>query len=351
MPQLNLDCEGPLTLNDNAFELCAHFIPQGDKLFALVSKYDDYLADIEKRPGYKAGDTLKLVLPFLKAFDVTNRLMKEFSQKTLKLVPKALAFLRFAAKVWPTYIISTSYRPYLEALSAVSGFPLENVFCTEVDLDKVHLSREEIKLLQELARELATLPMIDWPENAKALSDLPPESQKVILRLDQIFWQIIPETAAGRFLEEVNPIGGPEKARAVSESLERTGLTAEDVLYVGDSITDVEAFSLVRENQGGSVSFNGNRYALRAAEFFALAPQAASLACLAVIFDQGGREGLLKEARAQSLHPCKRLEGELASYAVDFAFGLVADFDFEELVARSVSLRKKVRGAAVGALG
>jgi predicted HAD superfamily phosphohydrolase len=58
MPQLNLDCEGPLTLNDNAFELCEAFIPEGDKLFTLVSKYDDYLADIEKRPGYKAGDTL-----------------------------------------------------------------------------------------------------------------------------------------------------------------------------------------------------------------------------------------------------------------------------------------------------
>ena len=30
------DCEGPLTLNDNAFELCAHFIEDGDELFKIL---------------------------------------------------------------------------------------------------------------------------------------------------------------------------------------------------------------------------------------------------------------------------------------------------------------------------
>ena len=60
MPNLQLDtaCEGPLALNDNAFELCREFIkPQGDRFFQQVSRYDDYLAEVAKRPGYKAGDT------------------------------------------------------------------------------------------------------------------------------------------------------------------------------------------------------------------------------------------------------------------------------------------------------
>ena len=351
MPQVNLDCEGPLTLNDNAFELSETFIPQGGKFFALVSKYDDYLADVEKRPGYKAGDTLKLILPFLKAYGVTNALMREFSKKTLKFVPKAPSFLRFAVTHWPTFIISTSYRPYLEALCEVTGFPRENVFSTEVDLDRVNLSPEEERLLRELAQEIASLPMISWPEGAKGLDDLSPEDQGVVLRLEEIFWRLIPETKAGRFLEEVNPVGGPEKARAVGQSLERTGLTLEEVLYVGDSITDVEAFSLVREGSGGAVSFNGNRYALKAAEFYALAPQAAALACLAVIFDEGGREGLLKESKALSFSPCQRLKGDLSNFRDDFEFGRIEGADFEALVARSEAYRKKVRGAAIGALG
>ncbi len=71
--QLDTDCEGPLALNDNAFELCREFIkPQGDRFFQQVSRYDDYLAEVAKKPGYKGGNTLKLILPFLKAHGLTN---------------------------------------------------------------------------------------------------------------------------------------------------------------------------------------------------------------------------------------------------------------------------------------
>lgn len=35
------DCEGPISKNDNAFELSSNFIPNGDKLFTNISKYDD----------------------------------------------------------------------------------------------------------------------------------------------------------------------------------------------------------------------------------------------------------------------------------------------------------------------
>ena len=55
------DCEGPLTLNDNAFELANHFIDNGGELFKILSLYDDYLVDEVKKPNYKAGNTLLLI--------------------------------------------------------------------------------------------------------------------------------------------------------------------------------------------------------------------------------------------------------------------------------------------------
>ena len=58
------DCEGPISINDNAFELSSHFIEDGDKFFEIVSRYDDVLADVLKRQGYNAGGTLKLYYPF-----------------------------------------------------------------------------------------------------------------------------------------------------------------------------------------------------------------------------------------------------------------------------------------------
>lgn len=351
MPQVNLDCEGPLTLNDNAFELCEAFIPRGDKFFALVSRYDDYLADIEKRPGYKAGDTLKLILPFLTAFDVNNSLVREFSRRTLKLLPGAPELLSFLTETLSAFIISTSSRPYLEALCEATGFPMANVFCTEVDFDRYRPRGAEKKLLKELSQEIAALPMIEIPEGSRGLSDLPENSQRVVLRLNEIFWQIIPELETGRFLEEVNPIGGPEKARATEDSLAATGLSAEEVLYVGDSITDVEAFELVKQAGGGAVSFNGNRYALRAAEFYCLAPQARAIGCLTSLFMEDGREGLLSVAKSLNFSLCRTLPEKLTGWNKDLKFGVIAAEDFEELVEKSLKIRKEVRGKAIGALG
>jgi energy-converting hydrogenase A subunit R len=40
------DCEGPISKNDNAMELAASFVPQGERFFSLLSKYDDFLADV-----------------------------------------------------------------------------------------------------------------------------------------------------------------------------------------------------------------------------------------------------------------------------------------------------------------
>ena len=97
--QLDTDCEGPLALNDNAFELCRDFIkPQGDRFLGRVRRYDDYLAGVAKKPGYKSGDTLKLILPFLKAHGLTNAQMGTYSRQNMKLAPGVEgAFRSFSA--------------------------------------------------------------------------------------------------------------------------------------------------------------------------------------------------------------------------------------------------------------
>ena len=74
------DCEGPLTLNDNAFELADNFIENGGKLFKILSLYDDYLVDIVKKENYKAGNTLKLILPFFVVENLKNKDLVDFSQ-------------------------------------------------------------------------------------------------------------------------------------------------------------------------------------------------------------------------------------------------------------------------------
>ena len=100
----------------------------------------------------------------------------------------------------------------------------------------------------------------------------------------------------GVIYREVNPVGGPEKARALEESLSRTGLTMADVIYVGDSITDVQAFEAVRAGGGLGISFNGNRYAVKAAEVSIIADNAWPIALVASVFRLWGKEGVMELA-------------------------------------------------------
>src|SRR3989304_8290436 len=57
------DLEGPLSPQDNAYELMKLF-PNGDKVFEVISRYDDLLT-LEEKEGYEPGDTLALIVPFL----------------------------------------------------------------------------------------------------------------------------------------------------------------------------------------------------------------------------------------------------------------------------------------------
>jgi len=320
-------------------ELSEFHIPEGHHFFAMVSKYDDYLADIEKRQGYKAGDTLKLILPFLKAFGATDEGMKQFSREHILLVPGAKEALHEILAIMETFIISTSYEPYIDALCDVIGFPKARTYSTQISLDRYGMRDEERERLIDLGKEISVMEMIEWPEDAKGLTDLSQKDRNVIQRLDAIFWKEIQTMSIGRILSEVNPVGGREKANAVLLSLERTGNSLEDVIYVGDSITDVVAFELVRKGGGMTISFNGNRYALRSAEIACLSPHASTLTPLADAFRKGGKEELMEIVdgwREDSGYPkvCR-----------------ITDENRSLLIQESEAFRKQVRGVAAGSLG
>jgi len=368
MPQLNIDCEGPVTQNDNAYELCEDMMPEGGNFFAGVSRYDDYLADIEKRQGYKAGDTLKLVLPFLMAYGATNEKIEEFSEKTLMLLPGAGDMLSRIAGLMPAFIISTSYCPYLQALCRVTGFPADNVYCTSIDLDRYKLTEQEQKRLERLASEIVGQGLLDWPEGAKDIRDLSNKNQALVSRMDNIFWKEIPGMGIGRILSDINPVGGPEKAKAVEDSLKRTGLTLSEVLYVGDSITDVQALELVKNAQGVAVSFNGNRYAIKAARWACMCGSTGIIHAIARLLTLNGMDAVdglmgyigIEQAKGAELldalasmgvepaylDPLRRLSGEDAP-----GLFLINSSNIFDVIKYSEYVRKNVRGLSVGDLG
>lgn len=353
------DCEGPISKNDNAFELTAHFIPEGDKLFANISKYDDVLADALQRPGYSAGSTLKLVLPFFKAYDVTDKQMEDFSEKNIVLIANSKNTLHHVQAIAEAFIVSTSYEHYIRALCKALAFPYENTYCTKLSLDKYTITQQEKKCLKEIAKEISKMQIITIPPEAKAIEDFSCNDQMAIQRLDEIFWNEIPKMGSGRLLTDVVTVGGAQKAEAIRDAVKRLDARLADVMYVGDSITDVEAFKLVRANGGLTVSFNGNSYAVKNAEVAVLSENNVVTAVIADLFCRFGKEKTMNALRSWSFEALKKsgvddaLLRQLSGLYLDALpkAQIVTAQNMKTLVKESSEFRKKVRGVAIGRLG
>lgn len=353
------DCEGPISKNDNAYELTCRVVPNGDKFFSLISKYDDVLADVFKRRGYRAGDTLKLILPFLKAYDVTNQKMKDFAAKNILLVPGAKDTMQFVQKVMPSYIVSTSYEHYISALCKVTGFPVKNTCSTRVNIDQYRITQQEKETLKQLAQEIAKMPMLEIPKNASSLEDFALRDQTTIKRLDEIFWSVIPSMSLGRIFDDVNPVGGKEKASAVQEIVARCDCSVDCAMYVGDSITDVECFRFVRKGDGLTVSFNGNEYAVREAEIAVMSENTIITSILADTFLRLGKGSVLKLAgdwslptlRQSKVNPALLNKIEQLHTQNPPRVRVITRDDMEETAKESTAFRKRVRGEAIAKLG
>jgi len=353
------DCEGPISKNDNAFELATHFVPQGDSFFTLISRYDDILADIVKEPGYKAGDTLKLILPFLKAYGATNQGIIKYSSKNVLLVPGAKSMLQFVRAIMPSFIVSTSYEQYMRALCSLINFPYENVYCTRLDIDKYKLDEKERERLKQLRKEMSALPMFKIPKNARSLQDFPTQHQRAIKKLDQVFWEEIDKMEIGKILNEINPVGGYEKAEGIRRITARLGNTLSNVMYVGDSITDVSAFQLIRKEEGLTISFNGNEYAVREAEIAVLSKNAVVTAVLADTFSKFGKNGVFKLVKEWNHQGFQRygVDSSLQEHALELyperlpQVEMITLDNNERLIKESSAFRKTVRGEVIGKLG
>jgi energy-converting hydrogenase A subunit R len=353
------DCEGPISKNDNAFELTKHFVPKGAKLFTLISKYDDVLADILKKSEYNAGNTLKLIIPFLKAYDVTENNIEQFSARNLLLLADSKVTLKYIQKIVPAFIISTSYEQYIKVLCRALEFPYENTYCTKLSIDKYSITNKEKKDLIEIGLELSALPPIKIPQNAKNLNDFSEETQKIIKRLDTIFWKDISNSPLSNFLSDIIPIGGYQKAEAIKDITRKMNTSIENVIYFGDSITDVEALSLVTEKGGLAVSFNGNQYAITNSKVAVMSNSNLVTAVITDLFCNSGREETVKILKNWSAKTLKKsgLNEDLLSLFLNTSrenlpkIQILTPENIDLLIKESTAFRKSVRGEAVGRLG
>ena len=358
--QFITDLEGPVTINDNPRDLCGHFIDRGQRLFAVVSRYDQVLARVIRRQGYKSGDHLRLILPFLKAYGVTDNRMQEFSRKHVKVVPGADKAMRFVQELMASFLVSSGYEHFVGAVCEEIGFPFDNVYCTRLSLDSVRIDDWESQILKNFAQEIALMPMLEVPPGARSMREFPSKDQQTIARLDEIFWQEMSDLSSYRFLNEVSIIGGDDKAASIVDVCKKTGVSMEDTCYIGDDVSDVQALALVKRGGGLPIAFNANESAVKEAEVLVLSSNAVTTSILAEAFHRAGRDGAMSLVENWTI-PGIRDSGLVHDYLVrelERAFPKqlprvvrITRENLEPLVQESLRFREKENSEAASGLG
>ena len=240
------DMEGPLSIQDNAYELMKLF-PNGGQVFEVISRYDDLLA-LEGREGYEPGDTLALSVPFLIPPGGAEGESSGLAERAASVA--GARELIMSLKHWQVFCISTSYEQYANRIMQRVGITPENLACTRFPIDRYrNLAQDEDRaLVENIEQEILAL---------KAGDD---EGMKK--RLDRFFWEELPQTSLGLALREVKPMGGRRKAAALRGFARARGQFPEQVVVVGDSITDSRMLETVGRAGGLAIAFNANEYAL-----------------------------------------------------------------------------------------
>jgi len=281
------DLEGPLSPQDNAYEVMrTHLGAEGAKIFERISKYDDIIS-LEGCEGYEPGDTLALLVPFLLAHGITAEDIRKVSEQAGLVSGSRFLCDKLRERGWKIYIISTSYEQHALNIGEKLGIPAENVVCTKLNLDerRKEMSEKVFALVHKYEQEILEMPLTE-EGSLKRLCE----------RLDALFFEELP--AVGFEVFETKVVGGERKASALREIAEREGVALEDVIAVGDSITDFKMLDAVRRSGGLAVVFNGNEYAVPYASVGLASTDIRFLLILCDAFAAGGKKEALDVASA-----------------------------------------------------
>lgn len=342
------DWEGPWAVTDFAYEAAIAFL-NSHEFFERLSQYDDYLAYVVKKEDYEAGDTLKLLAPFLVAANVTSRDLEELSSKVASFVPDAKGAMA-ALKPYNAVVISTAYKQFLEVAARMIGVN-GDLWGTEFIPESYDVGEDEKGKVLKAVGVIASLPEIEV-KPGMSIDDLDEDSRESVEWLDRFFWNELMKTSFRKVLEEVNAIGGGRKQKIVQSYVERHNI--EEIIAIGDSISDHAMLQWVRDKGGIAVSFNGNEFAIKHANVAVISNTAFAEAAVVDLFMKEGVEGVIKFAKnfeKQSLKDSKinpEIVQRLLSSEVKIYW--LEDVDVNAVLEESKKMRRLLRGEA-GKLG
>lgn len=360
------DLEGPISVIDFAAEIGRLLSKKPElklqdydmgEFFFMISNYDDYIIDIsgvKEQLGileYQPGDTLRIMAPLYVACFTDSELLS-LAKKNLGLLPGCKELMKILHKEWDIYVISTSYTQFAHTVTGALKIPKDHVYCTDLNVESLKKGLTDIdNTVEILVREIFQ----KYLDNDKDLDS-------VIKDLNTFFWKG-EESDYIKIMNHVQVRGGKRKELAVEDISKRTSVSISNMIALGDSITDINMLQRLKDEEGLSISFNGNRFTAERANIAITTPN--NLGVLPVFEAKNNIEEFLINWEAEysnfQNNP-KNIKNGLISKQIREKFikyNFVPEIaslknktknELDEIISRQEKMRKEVRGWA-GKLG
>jgi energy-converting hydrogenase A subunit R len=315
------DLEGPLSPQDNAYEVMGQF-ENGLRIFETISRYDDLLT-LDGREGYEAGDTLALIAPFLVYHKISEETITNVSKKAMLVDGAKELISELNDKDWDVHIISTSYEQHAHNIGSQLGVSKENIHCTSFPLDKYveEFKDQDNTIIAQVEKEMLEM----YP---------PINDMKVKMRLDNFFFSNLTQTPLGQIMFDMEVVGGERKVKAALDVTKDLGIELKDIAVVGDSITDFKMLKAANEAGGLAVAFNANKYAI---PYATLGLATTNMMDLLPVLDRWAEKGRLSVINSLLDRKDK---------SEPFIHILQDRENFDEIIAIHKKIRNEVRGRA-----
>jgi len=287
---ITFDLDGLLVPKDHAYETMG-LIPEGQKLFEVLSRYDDILT-LDKREGHEPGKTLQFIVPFLVARKIGDADLHAVSQR-MKLQTEASELIgELKTAGWNIFINSTCYQHHAVSVAQVLGIPLGNVFCSTLDLDYLNgkISKFGIGPALVAVRDSIMDYVVSYLYSEEL--SLGRKDREIKKYLDQIFGEVFKEMPGVETMIKTVTIRGGEGKEAALEIIAKnlTNTNYSEMVVVGESITDSVVLQKINEAGGLAIVFNGNEHALPHGTVGVCSTSLKDVLKLTQQWEQGGRK-------------------------------------------------------------
>lgn len=348
------DLSGFVVKNNSLRDVCARFIRNGAHVYDVIRRYDALTAYVLGREEATAGNTVKWVVPFLKAYGATDYLVEKAYAETLQLMPGSEDALRFISRLLPTFVSTSMYEHGWMTVADRVEAPLCEVFCSRMELDRTQFGRGDSRRVREMCDRISALRVPKKVYELNVPMEMDDLDIKIIKVMDDILQNEIPELPAMSLMESASPVTSHRKAYQLLDIRKQTGIDLDSTMYIGGEDTDYQCLRLVNDAGGVAVSFNGTDFAVRGSDIAVMSKDSTVGAVLASLFYDRGLEALLELANnwnRQYLRRCDFPDRSLLDRMLEAnprrlpTVRVVDKHNVDEVAAESTAYRKRLMGS------